>query len=184
MFRPGQINEDDTQDLLGKGFSLLELLIVVAIILIIAALAIPNFMQAKISANQGAAASMVRTINTAATQYSTSWSNGFPPTLATLGGATATASCSGALILDASITTPPNQKSGYVFAYTPQGPTNASAPAGCSPGYSSYLITAMPASVFTGTDSFCSDESATLHYSSTGAAISTPSACDALPAMQ
>jgi prepilin-type N-terminal cleavage/methylation domain-containing protein len=49
-----------------KGFSLIELLIVVAIILIIAAIAIPNLLRARISANDSAAASTIRTINTAA----------------------------------------------------------------------------------------------------------------------
>ena len=48
-----------------KGFSLIELLIVVAIILIIAAIAIPNLLRARISANESSAASSVRTINTA-----------------------------------------------------------------------------------------------------------------------
>ncbi len=52
------------------GFSLIELLIVVAIILVIAAIAIPNFLRSKISANEAAAVSNVRTINTAQTTYS------------------------------------------------------------------------------------------------------------------
>ena len=52
------------------GFSLIELLIVVAIILVIAAIAIPNFLRSKISANEAAAVSNVRTINTAETTYS------------------------------------------------------------------------------------------------------------------
>ena len=52
------------------GFSLIELLIVVAIILVIAAIAIPNFIRSKISANEASAVSSVRTINTAQTTYS------------------------------------------------------------------------------------------------------------------
>ncbi len=54
-----------------KGFSLIELLIVVAIMLIIAAIAIPNLLRARMSANESAAASSIRTINTAQVSYVT-----------------------------------------------------------------------------------------------------------------
>ena len=53
-----------------KGFSLIELLIVVAIILIIAAIAIPNLLKARISANESSAVGSVRTLTTANVQYS------------------------------------------------------------------------------------------------------------------
>jgi type IV pilus assembly protein PilA len=56
-----------------KGFSLIELLIVVAIILIIAAIAIPNLLRARIAANQSSAASGIRTINTAEIGYFTNY---------------------------------------------------------------------------------------------------------------
>src|SRR5215467_16376402 len=56
-----------------KGFSLIELLIVVAIILIIAAIAIPNLLRARIAANESSAASGVRTINTAEVSYNSSY---------------------------------------------------------------------------------------------------------------
>ena len=56
-----------------KGFSLIELLIVVAIILIIAAIAIPNLMRARMSANESSAAGSLRTINTAEVSYSTTY---------------------------------------------------------------------------------------------------------------
>jgi prepilin-type N-terminal cleavage/methylation domain-containing protein len=69
-----------------KGFSLIELLIVVAIILIIAAIAIPNLLRARISANDSAAASTIRTMNTAEVTYSTTYvANGFAPNLTDLG---------------------------------------------------------------------------------------------------
>jgi type IV pilus assembly protein PilA len=68
------------------GFSLIELLIVVAIILIIAAIAIPNLLRARISANDAAAASTIRTINTAEVTYSTAYAaTGFGASLAVLG---------------------------------------------------------------------------------------------------
>ncbi len=56
-----------------RGFSLIELLIVVAIILILAAIAIPNLLRARIAANESAAASGIRTINTAEVTYSTAY---------------------------------------------------------------------------------------------------------------
>src|SRR6185437_3454627 len=71
-----------------KGFSLIELLIVVAIILIIAAIAIPNLMRARIAANESAGASTVRTLNTAEVTYSTTYSSmGYAPSLVPLGPA-------------------------------------------------------------------------------------------------
>ena len=167
-----------------KGFSLIELLIVVAIILIIAAIAVPNFLQAKIAGNQASAASTVRTLNSAIATYNSVWTVGFPPSMDALGSSGGAVSCSGAQLVDNLIAVAPNQKSGYTFSYAPQGPANPNPPAGCAAGYTSYLVTAMPRSVYTGTQSFCSDEAMVLHYSSTGAAIATPAACEALPALQ
>ena len=67
-----------------KGFSLIELLIVVAIILIIAAIAIPNLLRARMAANESAAASSVRTINTAEVSYITAYpQTGYAATLLT-----------------------------------------------------------------------------------------------------
>ena len=69
-----------------KGFSLIELLIVVAIILIIAAIAIPNLLRARISANESGAAQAVRSITTAETMYMTAYpSQGYTATLGALG---------------------------------------------------------------------------------------------------
>src|SRR5205823_14193378 len=71
-----------------KGFSLIELLIVVAIILIIAAIAIPNLLRARIAANEASAVSSLRTINTAQVTYTTTYPNiGNASTLAILGPA-------------------------------------------------------------------------------------------------
>src|SRR5262245_40287127 len=70
-----------------RGFSLIELLIVVAIILIIAAIAIPNLLRARLSANEASAASAVRQITRAEVAYSTAYpSVGYAPSLAELGG--------------------------------------------------------------------------------------------------
>src|ERR1700746_2908754 len=71
-----------------KGFSLIELLIVVAIILIIAAIAIPNLLRARMAANESSAVASIRTINTAEITYNSTYPTvGFSGTLQALGGA-------------------------------------------------------------------------------------------------
>src|SRR5258708_34577374 len=70
-----------------KGFSLIELLIVVAIILIIAAIAIPSLLRARIAANEASAVASLRTLNTPQISYSSSYPTvGFATTLASLAG--------------------------------------------------------------------------------------------------
>src|SRR5256885_10843768 len=70
-----------------RGFSLIELLIVVAIILIIAAIAIPNMIRARIAANESAAVGSLRVLNTAAVTYANAYpAVGFAPTLTDMAG--------------------------------------------------------------------------------------------------
>src|SRR5579859_6793312 len=84
-----------------KGFSLIELLIVVAIILIIAAIAIPNLLRSRMAANEASAVGSVRTITTAAITYNSSYGNGFATNLLELGGpAGSAATCDHAALLD------------------------------------------------------------------------------------
>jgi type IV pilus assembly protein PilA len=101
-----------------KGFSLVELLIVVAIILIIAAIAIPNLLRGKMAANEASAAGSLRSINTACISYSITYGQ-YPPTLAALGppAAGAQASATNADLLDSVLAA--GTKSGYVFTYAP-----------------------------------------------------------------
>ena len=106
----------------NKGFSLIELLIVVAIILIIAAIAIPNLLRSRISANEASAVGSMRTINTAEITYASTYpSTGYSATLAALAGANCpTASSTGACLIDATLagaTSAANAKSGYYFTY-------------------------------------------------------------------
>ena len=107
-----------------QGFSLIELLIVVAIILIIAAIAIPNLMRARIAANESSAVASIRTINTAEVSYSTAFpSNGFAAALTNLGGA---APCTPAVATGCLIDNvlAAGVKSGYSFAAVGANPIN------------------------------------------------------------
>jgi type IV pilus assembly protein PilA len=167
-----------------SGFSLIELLIVVAIILIIAAIAIPNMLRSKIAANQAAAVANVRTITTASVSYWVTYANGYPPGLGTLGGLGAP-TCNGAILIDEIISAPPFQKSGYQFNLTgDQGPVSNPPPA-CAPGFVGYLVTAVPVVMdVTGHESFCSSEPGIIHYDTTGAVPATALNCTALPTLQ
>lgn len=168
-----------------RGFSLIELLIVVAIILIIAAIAIPNLLRARMAANQASGLSNLRTITSASITYSSTYQNGYPPNLVTLGGV-GVANCNGAILLDDTLTTPPFQKSGYQMAYTPQGAPILNPPAACgTAGFDGYLTTAVPVVIGqTGQSSYCSSEPGVIHFDPTGATAATPANCDALAELQ
>jgi type IV pilus assembly protein PilA len=149
-----------------KGFSLIELLIVVAIILIIAAIAIPNLMRSKMAANEASAVASVRTLNTAATTYSSTYGIGFPAGLANLAPAAA-ATAAAADLIDNVLAT--GTKSGYNFVLTP-----LAAVGGVVPGYS---INSNPVKQdTTGIRYFFSDQSAVIRQAIGGAATvaSTP----------
>ncbi len=77
-----------------KGFSLIELLIVVAIILIIAAIAIPNLLRARMAANESSAVAGIRTLTTAQVSYQSAYpTTGFGVALSNLGPTSATRLC-------------------------------------------------------------------------------------------
>ena len=165
-----------------RGFSLIELLIVVAIILIIAAIAIPNLLRSRIAANQASAVGSLRTLNTAEVTYSTTYNSGYSATLSDLGppaASTPTPNSTAAGLIDevlAGMSTPggsattPNtsQKSGYQFVYTP-GTTAGTA-------ITTYTITASPISPgTTGTNYYFTDQSGVIRQNSTTTASSTDS---------
>jgi prepilin-type N-terminal cleavage/methylation domain-containing protein len=146
-----------------KGFSLIELLIVVAIILIIAAIAIPNLIRAKIAANQSSAAASLRTLASSSAMYSSTYGDGYPGSLSVLGpAATASASnCNLAGLIDnvlANATAAPG-KSGYYFTWQIGASQVTSAPSGCAAGgYTDmFAVTATPDSTSTGTMYYCVD---------------------------
>ena len=140
-----------------KGFSLIELLIVVAIILIIAAIAIPNLLRARIAANESSAASGIRTINTAMISYFSSYQT-YSANLVSLGPGGPTSACptpptSGtACLIDGVLAA--GAKSGYNYTA-----------AGTATGYNAQ---ANPQSAQTGVRSFCSVEDAVVRYVPSG----------------
>ena len=145
-----------------KGFSLIELLIVVAIILIIAAIAIPNLLRARIAANESSAASGIRTINTAEVSFNSSFpTTGYSATLVALGNTVPCAAAQAPTITSACLiddvlagvnpAAVPSVKSGYKFTYA----VVAGNPNG---GYS---VKAEPVTFnSTGVKSFCAFEDA------------------------
>jgi type IV pilus assembly protein PilA len=149
-----------------KGFSLIELLIVVAIILIIAAIAIPNLLRARIAANEASAVGSIRTLNTSEVTYSSTYGTGYAP-LASLGGpAGCVAAAATACLIDPVLTT--GTKTGYTLAAV----AGTGAGTVLSP-FQTFEDNATPLSISTGTRAFCSDESGVIRYNLTGTAIGT-----------
>ena len=152
----------------AKGFSLIELLIVVAIILVIAAIAIPNFLRSRVAANQSSAVASLHTLEIAEMTYSSTYGAGFsfnmsylaPPT----GSASPTSTAAG--LIDSVLAS--GVKSGYNFTYSP-GPIDTSG------RVNAFSFNANPISSSTGTQYYYTDESGVIRQNSTNAAGTTDS---------
>ena len=148
-----------------QGFSLVELLIVVAIILIIAAIAVPNLLRSRMSANEASAVATLRTIASANATYLSAYNIGYAGSLTNLAPSTLPSSAAAGL-LDAVLSQSAPIKSGYAFTYTP---SNA-APTTASPN-PSYSVTGTPAAPgSSGTSTFCADQTNVVGRNALGAA--------------
>ena len=156
-----------------KGFSLIELLIVVAVILIIAAIAIPSLMRSKMAANESSASGSLRSIATAQVMYSATYGVGYAPDLTTLGTTTVpcTAIQTAACLIDSVLTT--GTKSGYNLGTSTTDPN------------AEFVATAVPVGLDqTGSRSFCADETLTVKFAASAINIAADDvACQAFPSM-
>jgi prepilin-type N-terminal cleavage/methylation domain-containing protein len=167
-----------------EGFSLIELLIVVAIILIIAAIAIPNLLRARMSANDASAAASVRTVDTAEVAYFSSYpTTGFAIDLPTLGGALpCVPSPAAGCLIDNYLAQNGNPagtgKSGFLF-------TAAGSPSAGSGINDQYFVTATPITNQTGTRAYCAVQDSVVRLQPAGniTLVASWAACTALNPM-
>jgi type IV pilus assembly protein PilA len=151
----------------SRGFSLIELLIVVAIILIIAAIAIPDLLKSRQAANQASAVGSLRTINTSEVTYASTYTTGFSSSLAQLDGTTTPSDATSAGLIDSVLGL--GVKSSYSFGYTP---TNITASPARVDGYQ---VTAAPVAGTGNGNFYYTDESGVIRQNTSTTAGSTDS---------
>jgi prepilin-type N-terminal cleavage/methylation domain-containing protein len=149
-----------------SGFSLIELLVVVAIILIILAIAIPNFMASRMSANESGAVQESRAITTAEVVYNTTYGIGYSAALGNLGDGAAINSTTAGL-LDSVLAS--GTKNGYSYNYVPLNPD-------ASGNFQAYTLNSNPLYPgFSGHKYFYTDQTAVIHFNMTAAATQADS---------
>jgi prepilin-type N-terminal cleavage/methylation domain-containing protein len=149
-----------------KGFSLIELLIVVAIILIIAAIAIPNLLRSKMAANEASAVASLRTYNTAIVSFQTTYNTDPGTDLSQLGPSTSPSSTAADLVDNLLGAAGSPSKSGYSFTYAAGTPALGIV--------STYTIIAAPLTPnVTGQRQFFTDQSGVIRQTTDG---TTPTA--------
>jgi type IV pilus assembly protein PilA len=149
-----------------KGFSLIELLLVVAVILIISAIAVPNFLRSRMRANEASAVASLRAINTAAVTYSITYPDlNFPASLTAMGGGLpCSASSAGACLIDQVLAN--GTKSGYTFVWTGDGLVPSVA----------FTLTGTPQLVgSSGQNMYCTDQSGVIRFDASGAGCTNAS---------
>ena len=182
----------NTRNKRHSGFSLIELLIVVAIILVIAAIAVPQMISSLQRSNETSAASNLRQIVTAESHYYQLY-GGFAAATKDLGDEGGTVTCGtgtlgatglGACTLQSSIAdnVGTNPISGYSYAYT-LGSTITGTNGGTTGLGGSYAITATPTTTFKGAKNYCADSSGTIVYGTATPTIPMTAAGGACPAV-
>jgi type IV pilus assembly protein PilA len=156
------------------GFSVIELLIVIAIVVVIAAIAIPNLLRSKVAANEATAIGSLRNIMSAEAAYKAMYGLGYSNDLSSLGGTSSDAqpSCTSALLLDAELAKnvigDKTQKSGYEITFTPGEEAfkpDLPVPPACAVGKADgYAVQADPVDAAAAKRHFCTDVSGVIRF--------------------